>query len=616
MAELKPLQKEAERLLRRGEAQPAFNLYLELLAHTDAPAAAYDSWISGAERAADRLPDSRLAAYLALYRRDVAAAAGFLPRDRFPLELAVTRSLAATREPEHKEAAVLFEQAGRLVLAARACVAAGDFGGAVRCYRQLLLGGRLGSYEQALVHFQLAAVHKKQDPNDRESERHAGMAQELLEALADEYESAFLIERALDCYRLYIRLGQVMHRFENIVEGYIGCLRLLKEERDTLDVLRHYEELLSHAGEAGEYHLIAQQCREAALYLGRVNSPWAALYHRRGAEALLLAAAENRARGGAVQLGESALLQAAAAFHALGDFAALRATFAKLAELFASDAARREKEAEEKQQRYAQLVTRYPMTNSGFEIQTAPPLPPYVTKLQAQPPVWDLDLVEWEAAGDPAAVCLSLLGDRGRPQLVRRHALRVLLLSAQPAERESSSNVRLQKIVQSLGSLYCYEALRPLERLFDAAASRGCGGEPLLGAARLDRDAWQSQNNPTPETLLRRAIIQVLPRLPFRRALPLIVRGLRDVDLGVYTASLDALLDAYFPDAVSGLIRLYRTPQAAGPGPLFEIRRAILQALGRSHDPRAAELLRDVLQSEGEPLRSEAARYLAALQGV
>lgn len=612
MADLKKVQKDAQRLLRKGGAADALRLYLDLLAETDAPAAAYDSWVAEAEQAARDLPDPRPAAYLALYRRDTAAARGRLPSEKFPLELGHAVAFAAelTAQPAapankrasrdaaralQLEAAALFEAARRPVLAAAAFAAAGETAGAVRCYHVLLHEGAdgkslLGPYEQALVHFQLALL-LSESPNRREGRRHSAAAQQLLEEVADGYEAAGEIDRALDCYRLYIHLGRALGRFENIVEGAVSTLRLLREERRTLDLLRAYEELLEACNEQREFHLAAGQCREAADLLTRLGLPWAALYRRRAGEALLRAASDNIQRGGPAQLSESALLQAIAAFNALGDFDAVRSAFETLAGLALPEASC---------QRYLRLSQRYAATRLPPASDQAPPALPAALRPSARAPlplIWELDLFEWQAAGDPSAVCLGLLCSPKAPQLTRRAALRLLLLllALQPAEGADALAERQRQTVETLSGLRSYEALRPLERLYDEySAPRPASSSPTRSEA----------GNPTPAARLRRTIVESLPRLPFRRALALIARGLTDPDLGVYAASLEALARSSYPEAVSGLIRLYRGQ------PELAVRRAILTALGHSHDPRAHELLLDVLCHEQEPMRGDALRLL------
>lgn len=621
------LHKDALKLLRSGQAEKALTLLLELLFHVDAPQNSYDTWVADAERAAARLADPRLAAYLALYRHDASTARELLPRDRFPVELAHALLQGEGREADKLEAAALFEGQKRLVSAARTYASVGHRAAAVRCYRQLLSDGQLGEYEQALTHFQLALALAVQGPSldsrdELESRRHAVLCQGLLESLADAHEEAGDVERALDCYRLYIRLGQARRSIENIVEGYTSCLRLLKAERRPLDVLRHYEDLARCCAEFDEHHLLAEKCSEAAAYFERTQPDWALSYRRRAAEALLRAYAHNREHDGPMQLGESTLLQAAAAYNATLDFVAVGSTFAALAALSERGSGPHD---EARARRYRSLVERYPRSAASVvdEAVASPALPAYAREPQPQPPVWDLDLVEWQAAGDPRDVCLALVGDRGRPQLTRRHALVVLLhaglaelsqastsSSAAPGSASSlaASIETRRRIIDGLCGLHCYEALRPLERLWtEAAGSQTPRG---LGAAKGAQGAAHSLANPSPEVLTRRAIIQSLPRLPFRRTLSLIERGLADEDLGVYTASVEALSSAYFPEAVSGLLRLYR---AASTTHVVEVQRSILRALGKSRDPRARELFEGVARHDIEPLRSDAAGLLHVL---
>jgi tetratricopeptide (TPR) repeat protein len=609
--------KAAKAELRRGQKEQALTLYLELLAHVDAPAAAYDVWVAEAGRAADELSDPRPAAYLALYHEDLLAVRRLLPADRFPFEHA--HALVLDRRPDREPArpARLFEQAERPVLAARVYAAAGDRVNAARCYERLLEGGDLTPYEQALLHFQLAVLSKGQGlplrgiVPERESRRHAAAAQQLLESLADACEEAGEFERALDCYRLYIQLGETLGSFENIVEGYVNGLRILKDERQSLDALDLYEKLIDRCRAHGEYHLAAAQCKEAADYVARVGllPSWAAAYRRAAATDLVGAARHNQERGGQVQISESALLQAASACNDLFDWEGLTLAFEKLAALPLPAPQKR---------RYERLAAKRPAAAPQESEPAAPAgsLEPYVAQPQAQPPVWDLDLVEWQSGGDPTAVCLALVGDRSRPQLTRRHALLVLLHAALPlsSSRSFTQDVltKQRRLVEGLAGLRCYEALRPLERLFDEAGPPEEKGGPQKEDPAPDRAPWQqarvTQNlgNPTPAAALRRTILQALPRLPFRRAVTLLIRGLADPRPGVYAASLDGLAEMHFPEAVRELIRLYRAH------PVLEVRRAALKALGRSRDPRARELLEDIRAHEAEPLRSDAALLLQA----
>ncbi len=506
---------------RRESAAKTLERCLDALGQVDAPAAAYDAWVQDAQILETIFPeDPRFVGYLALYRGDLELCRGIFSAERFPLERAhALFALAAENATAKHEAAALFEKSQCLVSAAQAYAQAQDEPGAIRCYRRLLGDRRLGDYEQALIHCQLAILFAEQkqpgksalEPakDARSSRQHAVAAQELLEKLADDWESAEKPERALDCYRLYIRLGQALRSFENIVEGSINCLRLLKQARLLADVLRHYDELLQSCAAHHEHHLAAAKCREAAEYLERQGAQEArdlALgYKRQGAAALLRAAQYNLERGGPAERSESALLAALNIWNALDDFSAFRGILTKLSQLPLPAASR-----------YRELAERYPDTPLPKAEE-----PSHAVAETIGPPIWDLDLCEWQADGDPVAVCLGLVGDRKRPQLTRRHAMLVLLHAALLTVKSQDAALDLPPsdfnrtkrpwmIISSLGGLRCYEALRPLERLFAVS-----------------------------DAPLRIAIIQTLPRLPFRRAAALLAQGLADADPGVRSASLE-----------------------------------------------------------------------------
>ena len=163
-------------------------------------------------------------------------------------------------------------------------------------------------------------------------------------------------------------------------------------------------------------------------------------YQRRAALAAVAAAEQLQARGGAVILCEHAYLLAIESWNALDDFVAVGTCFAALAALPLPA---------ERQQRYLRLVENYsrppqpaPLATSAASAEAGEALPAFLRQQQAYPPIWLLDLLEWEAAGDPAAVCLALLGDTQRALLTRRHALVVLLLSHAAAAPSAARSAR------------------------------------------------------------------------------------------------------------------------------------------------------------------------------
>lgn len=613
-----PLEAQAQRLAQR-------------LAEVDAAAEQYELWVQSGTRVYQRLgelarpgsggADVR-AALLYVYLGQLARARALLPPgcavERAYLRLweaeaetaraaAAAGNRAAAVRPEAAgpseapgRAAALFALAGQELAQARLPVqaalayqAAARLDAAQACWQSVLADSRLSPYHQALVRVNLSlALHRGQSA--RLAHRQAALAQQLLEEIADDAEARGERERALDCYRVLLQLGQALGRFENLAEGYLNCIRILKDEQLRLHALRYYEDFARVGSELGEHHTVAQVCREAADYLDRrgLDPALRRRYQRRAATAAVAAAAQLQSRGGAVTLCEHAYLLAIESWNALDDFAEVGACFAALAALPLPA---------ERQQRYQRLVAAYPRPPqpavAGADASDA--LPAFLRQQQAYPPIWRLDLLEWEAAGDPAAVCLALLGDTQRATVTRRHALRVLLLchaapaiptpgrdpAASPLDREALQQHRLA-IVHCLANLRAYEALRPLERLY-------------LESARPD-----SPSAATESAEVRTAILAAPPKLLYKRAFYLVARGLDDPHPAGRRQALESLARLHFPDAIAPLCRLFRDSRDPA------VRSAVLQSLGRAHDLRAGEFLLEVLRHEPEPLRGEAQRLL------
>lgn len=586
------------------------------------------------------------------------------PKDSARLGSTATATLHTSRGRMEActTAARLFEAQGRLARAAHVYATCWMADDAHRCYLRLLSarGGAPapGPYEQALLHFQLASMlgilhdadgdllMDMRPRQESENQHHAIAAMGLLEQQADAYEAADQPERAVDVYCIYIALGRALGSFENMAEGFIGCLRLLKRERLIGPTLRCYEDFLTCCGERDEPLLAAQVAREAAEFLDRCGLPGGDSYRVRAAAYYRDAAArpdDEPSRR------ESALIQAVSLYSDLGDPAQTRAALAALADLplrsarppaasaasAGATASPATRAAAARRARYKALADRYPAppppdaatgNTSAAHTAAAPPAPPALGDRAGDLPVWNLDLYEWEDAGDASTVAYALLADRKRPLLTRRQALRVALLCGITPPiffNESKGGWRTQ-LIDALTGLRCYEALRPLEVIFDAASplapTSPAPTAPTSVANRWLRDPDRFRYDPqlySPQGLaaLRASIITGLPRLSYRRALGLILRGLVDPDLSVYAASLEALTHTRFPASVSMLCRLYRDFKAPTgilqpAGSPVDIRRAALVALARSLDPRAYEVLIDVCRRDPEPLRSDALRHL------
>ncbi|HWE30832.1 MAG TPA: HEAT repeat domain-containing protein, partial [Polyangia bacterium] len=143
------------------------------------------------------------------------------------------------------EAARGYAEAGRHVLSAIAFAQGNQPRDERRAWERVLRDPRLRAhpYEEALVQFNLG-VSATRDGDKEGGNRHLVSAQRLLEEVADEFETHGERHRAFDCYCILLKLGKDSGSFENLAEGYINCIRVLKEDNLKFYVLQYYEDFL------------------------------------------------------------------------------------------------------------------------------------------------------------------------------------------------------------------------------------------------------------------------------------------------------------------------------------------------------------------------------------
>jgi tetratricopeptide (TPR) repeat protein len=567
----------AQSLLQAGRAAEAERVFRQLLQHTHVIDFEYDEWLKGTAEAYRALGRAREAGYVYLYLHAFERALEMFPAAQAPVDAGRVRELEARRaggEAAAKlfgEAARLYADAGRHVLAAIAHAQSNDAREERRAWERVLRDPRLRGrmYEEALVHFNLG-LSALRDGDKEGGNRHLVSAQRLLEEVADEFETHGERHRAFDCYCILLKLGKDSGSFENLAEGYINCIRVLKEDNLKFYVLQYYEDFLRISLEREEYHAAATVFREAADYARRVGLVYDRGYMKRAAETWLKAAEKNERDGGPVEITENAYLAAVDAYNSVGDFFHVRESYKQLAKLGLG---------EKKQKRYSDVVARY--AEVWQEAIDAAPFPDYLRQQHAYPEIWYLDLIEWELDGDHREVCATVVGDQRYADIIRRRALNVLLThyDARPrgAEGGELDPHTLAQIAQDMGQLQAYVALQPLERL---------------------------STHPHPE--VRRGVMRALRHLYFKRTFDMINRGLRDEVPAVRQAALEAMTALHFPHAFDPLTRIFREHDE------LRVKEVALESIGRIASLEAGEFLVEVLRYEPDPLRSVARRLLAA----
>lgn len=560
---------QADALHQQGRWVEAERHYRELIGQTHVINYEYDDWLRRLNEIYRHLGRPREAAFVCLYLHYFDMARGQLGS----AEHAALRARLAETEKKWHEAAQLYQQAQLPVHAAVAYERAKQAPEAAAAWKALLHHPGLAHrpYEAALVHFNYGLAAVRLDPKSAEARRALVESQRKLEQVADDFEQAGELERAFDCFQILLKLGKESSQFENLAEGYVNCIRVLRDDNLKFYVLQYYEDFIKLALERGELHAGATLYQEAAAFAARAGLPYDRHYQHKSALTWMKCADKFLETGVPVQMIENALLAAASQHSAVGDYPAVRECFERLAGLELPERAKK---------RFSTIAQRYRgMSAPPAEL---PGLPDYLKQQHAYADIWFLDLLEWEMNGDPFAVAASIVGDLRYPNGVRRRALVVLLTLADAQLRHAEHEVEtLVQIADALGQLQAYAALSPLERLYAS-----------------------------PEPAIRRAAVKALRYLYFKRSFVIVRKALGEPDAQVREAALEAIGGLHFPHAFNPLARIYR--ESTDP----RVRTAALQAIGQIQTVEAGEFLVMVLRQESGALREAAHKALDKLENA
>ncbi|MGO8993276.1 MAG: HEAT repeat domain-containing protein [Polyangiaceae bacterium] len=428
-----------------------------------------------------------------------------------------------------------------------------------------------GEYIAALVQFNLGRCALACD--DAHQARDAFVAAvRLLEEAADEFESTGLRERAFDCFQVLVEIGRASRQFEHVLEGYINCIRILREDHLKYYALQYYEEAVTAAKEVSEFSAAATIAREASEYARSLGMGAAsAHYVLDQAELWRSTAKQHDERGAPPEIAENSLLAAILAFGQVGQFARVGALYRGLS-LMDLEPSRKT--------HYARASHRYDGVRD--EPLNAAPIPAHLRHDSHVVEVWHVDLVEWEQKGSASEACADVLLDKRWPDPLRRRAMLARLTAlgveeptdaAPPAAGPSplSTAARRVRLTEELAQLPLYAVLSPLEKLF----------------ARPERE-------------VRLAVLAAMQSLHFKRSFVTVTAGLRDRDPAVVNQAARTLEDLVFPHAFDPLARVVR--ESANE----QVRASALRAIARIDTPAAAEFLLGVIE-HGAPVDRTAA---------
>ncbi|HET6613013.1 MAG TPA: HEAT repeat domain-containing protein [Kofleriaceae bacterium] len=577
-ASIETVASQADGALAQGRYRDAERCLRELCTQTHVVDYEYDDWLRKLAEVSTMLGRSEVAGYIYLYLHYLGDARTALA------DTEVGRARVLEIEKRFSEAADLYTSAHMPVHAAIAHERGKELKKAVRAWEGLLGSPALRDrpYEHALVSFNYGMAKIRAGGDAAAANRALADSMRRLEQVADELSVRGERERAFDCYQILLKIGRDSGQFENLAEGYLNCIRVLKEDNLKFYVLQYYEDFIKLADEKGELHAAATLYQEAADYAARSGLPYHRAYQAKAGDAWARLADRERRRGAPVELCENALTAAAQCFSAVGDYGEVKRVFEELAKLDLPA---------KKAERYRAIAARY--AAAGEDSGERPELPEYLRQQHAYADIWFVDLLEWELSGDAYAVAASIVGDLRYPDGIRRRALVVILTLSGPGSGKDGtppSDATLAEVAELFGELQSYAALSPLERLFEHDSAT-----------------------------VRQAAVRALRFLFFKRSFRLVRRGLADAHAGVREAALEALGQLCFPHAMGPLLRIFREsegPGSSSTGGDERVRAAALEAIGKIQTLEAGELLLMVLRQEQGILRDVARRQLAAFDSA
>ena len=409
----------------------------------------------------------------------------------------------------------------------------------------------------------------KKCSDDRQAREANVAAVRLLEEAADYFESVGQRERAFDCFQVLVQIGREGGMFEDVLEGFVNCIRILREDHLKYFALQYFEDALSAAKERRELSAAATLAREAAEY-ARTLGMAAASAHYVVVQAELWrdVAKQHIERGAPAEIAENALLAAILAFGEVGHYARVGALYQELATMDLED---------QRRKHYARAAKRYDGVRDE-PIDTAP-LPSHLRQDNHFPDVWHVDLIEWEQQGAAAEACAEVLLDKRWPDLIRRKAMLARLtafaVESRPDDVSAPATNARARLADQLAQLQLYAVLSPLEKLF-------------------------TRN----ERAVKIAVLAAMQQLFFKRSFVTVRAGLRENDPAVVEQAAKAVESLYFQHAFDPLSRIVRE------APQPQVRASALRALARVDTMEAAEFLLGVLE-HGAP-----ADRVAALDGL
>ena len=393
-------------------------------------------------------------------------------------------------------------------------------------------------------------------------------ATRLLEQEADLREQHGDREGAFRAYLSLVQVGKLEGSYENLAEGYLNCIRILKSKADRFFTMQYYYDFITHSEELGEMHTAAELYREAGEYARRVGFIYGDFFLSEAAGAWLRVAEMGIDSGNPVELTENAYLAAVGCFNRIKDDARVAACYTKLTELPLSDS---------KIARYEELAKDLAeVARASGPRETPPAFPEYFRRRVRMPEIWKRDLVEAESGSDIPDAIGRLVGDHKNVWEVQRRKALLISLEYDDHIVSGGDPERIPPhLIDSIGKLGHAAAVRPLKAMYDIA-----------------------------DEATRVLIVERGSALKQREAFQLVDDALGASGERLFEAGLAGLRRMTYPQALDSLVRLFNSHEDA------RVREACLRSIATIGTDEACEFLLDVMRSNSGAVAARAKSLL------
>ena len=548
-----------QRARHLGATAEAANAWRELLAQTHVDEADYGDWCR------------ELAALYARQGRPLAGARvhEYLLNVDNALELYknkgtardVGRVLRIGRR--QREASLRYREAGLFAHAARAAEESGDSQDALALYEQLVRQKEATHepYMAGLAALNAGRMAAKLNLTDRTRQMLA-LCTRLLEEEGDRREQAGEKDGAFRCYLSLVQVGRIEKSYEPFAEGYLNCIRILKQKGDRFFTIQYYYDFIAASEELGELHSVAELHREAGEYARRVGFIYADYFMTEAAQAWLRVAKQGLEKGQPPELQENALLAAVSCFNRVQDDRNVADCYAQLAGLDLSD---------KKKARYDELAKDLARLAKKDDKEPPPAFPEYFRRRLPMQEIWVRDLLEQENGSDIPDAIGRLIGDHKNVwEVQRRKALLISLAYDDHLSAGGDPERVPPALVERLGELQHPAAVRPLLAMYDQ-------GDEATKVLVVEKSAQLKQKE----------VFAIIDRA-------LLTTG------RVREAGVAALRRMTFQPGLDSLVRVFNSHE------VLDVRDAALKSVAAVGTDEACEFLLDVLRSNTGNLAAKA----------